>query len=92
MKANLRKIIEQLELCQFTCDGGALENNTAFVELKRIAEDAHDIAACLANAWIETGISRSQIWIAQDEIDGNLEGRTVKVTIEWGKDNDTLPE
>ena len=87
LKANLSKIIEQLELCEFTCDGGALENNTAFIELKRIAEDKYEIAACLVNSWIEdTGISKSQIWIAQDEINRDLAGRTVKVTIEWSEE------
>ena len=92
MKANLQKIIEQLELCEFACEGGSLEYNVAFVELKRIAENTHDIAACLVNAWIETGISRSQIWIVQDEIDGDLAGRTVKVTIEWSENDNALPK
>ena len=48
-KADLQAIVEQLELCKFSCEAGALEHNVAFQELKRIASDKHSIAACLAN-------------------------------------------
>jgi hypothetical protein len=92
MKANLRKIIEQLELCKFSCEGGALEHNSAFIELRRVASDFRYIADCLANEWIETGIRRSRICVAQDDIDGEIGERKIYVSIEWGKDNGTLSE
>jgi hypothetical protein len=34
---SLKEIIEQLKLCHFDCEGGALENNIAFIELKKLA-------------------------------------------------------
>jgi rhamnose utilization protein RhaD (predicted bifunctional aldolase and dehydrogenase) len=34
---SLKEIIEQLKLCRFDCEGGALENNIAFIELKKLA-------------------------------------------------------
>lgn len=34
----LKEIIEQLESCKFECEAGPLENNTAFIELKKRAE------------------------------------------------------
>lgn len=34
----LKEIVEQLEACGFECEAGPLENNTAFVELKKRAE------------------------------------------------------
>jgi hypothetical protein len=36
--ASLKEIVEQLEFCKFECEGGSLENNIAFLELKRRAE------------------------------------------------------
>jgi hypothetical protein len=33
----LQEIIEQLESCHYECEAGTLENNVAFIELKRIA-------------------------------------------------------
>lgn len=35
---NLKQIVEQLESCNFECEAGPLENNVAFIELKRMAE------------------------------------------------------
>lgn len=35
----LRDILEQLELCKFECEGGYLENNIAYQELKKRAEN-----------------------------------------------------
>lgn len=37
MQSLLAGIIHQLESCKYTCEGGPLEMNTAFVELKKIA-------------------------------------------------------
>jgi len=36
---NLPEIVNQLESCGYNCDGGPLENNTAFIELRRMAAD-----------------------------------------------------
>ena len=33
----LKQIVEQLEWCKFKCEGGSLELNTAFIELKKIS-------------------------------------------------------
>jgi hypothetical protein len=33
---NLKEIVEQLESCNFECEGGSLQNNSAFIELKRL--------------------------------------------------------
>lgn len=38
LKIGLNKIILQLESCNFECKGGKLENNEAFIELKKLAE------------------------------------------------------
>ncbi len=35
---NLNEIVEQLERCGFECEAGPLENNTAFIALKELAE------------------------------------------------------
>ena len=35
---NLREAIEQLESCHFTCEGGDLEHNVAFIGLRNLAE------------------------------------------------------
>lgn len=34
----LKEIIEQLESCNYECEGGPLVNNEAWIELKRMAE------------------------------------------------------
>lgn len=39
---NLKEIVEQLEKCEFECEAGSLENNTAFIELKKLAESEED--------------------------------------------------
>jgi hypothetical protein len=33
----LQKIVQQLQACQYECIGGPLQNNTAFISLKRMA-------------------------------------------------------
>lgn len=38
----LKEIVEQLESCGYTCQAGPLENNTAFVKLKELAEAEGD--------------------------------------------------
>lgn len=35
----LKQIVEQLEKCNFKCEGGSLENNVAFIELKKAAQE-----------------------------------------------------
>ena len=34
----LKKIVEQLEMCKYECAGGFLNNNVAFLSLKRMSE------------------------------------------------------
>lgn len=42
---NLKEIINQLELCKFTDElGHSLENNIAFIELKKMSEEENDSA------------------------------------------------
>lgn len=38
----LNEIVEQLEKCGFECEAGTLENNTAFIALKELAESEED--------------------------------------------------
>lgn len=38
---SLREIVQQLEMCGFTCEAGPLENNAAFLALERWA--AHEV-------------------------------------------------
>jgi len=35
----LQSIVEQLKSCQYTCEAGPLENNTAFLALCELADD-----------------------------------------------------
>ncbi len=44
MTMNLKEIVEQLEWCRFECEAGPLENNTAFIELKKLADSEEDRA------------------------------------------------
>ncbi|WP_342538460.1 hypothetical protein MKY15_20665 [Sporosarcina sp. FSL K6-1540] len=39
---DLDEIVEQLEKCRFKCEAGPLENNTAFIALKELAESEED--------------------------------------------------
>lgn len=39
---NLKEIVEQLEWCKYECQAGPLENNTAFIALKELAESEED--------------------------------------------------
>jgi hypothetical protein len=34
----LKEIVQQLEMCDFECQGGSLKMNVAFIELKEMAE------------------------------------------------------
>lgn len=34
---NLKEIVKQLESCKYECEGGSLENNVAFIELKQMS-------------------------------------------------------
>lgn len=36
-RAKLLQIVNELERCNFECEAGSLENNTAFMELKAMA-------------------------------------------------------
>ncbi|WP_342512262.1 hypothetical protein MKY34_16785 [Sporosarcina sp. FSL K6-1522] len=38
----LRKIVKVLESCRYECEAGPLENNTAFIALKELAESEED--------------------------------------------------
>lgn len=40
----LKEIVEQLELCGYECEGGKLENNVAFIALKKLAEQRPTLA------------------------------------------------
>ncbi|WP_332648876.1 hypothetical protein [Lysinibacillus sp. 54212] len=40
MNKELKEIVEQLESCGYVCVAGPLENNTAFVRLKELAEQS----------------------------------------------------
>lgn len=83
-KADLLAIVEQLEKCGYTCEGGALENNVAFVELKRIVNDRHNVAACLVNYWCGLGITKTQSYITPDDIGKPIQdNQVVKVTLEY---------
>jgi hypothetical protein len=33
---NLEEIVEQLESCNYECEGGSLKNNVAFIKLKKM--------------------------------------------------------
>jgi hypothetical protein len=39
----LQEIIEQLESCNYECEAGRLENNVAFIELKKVLQRAYDL-------------------------------------------------
>lgn len=43
---NLQEIVEQLQSCNYECEAGALENNVAFIELRRIAHTSDEGTAC----------------------------------------------
>ncbi|MCK4521401.1 MAG: hypothetical protein KAU20_02420 [Nanoarchaeota archaeon] len=46
---NLKEIVQQLEDCEFTCQGGSITENAAFDELKKAAE-----TSCLIDIqWLE---------------------------------------
>jgi len=34
----LAEIVEQLEFCDYQCEGGPIRNNIAFIELKRLSQ------------------------------------------------------
>ena len=38
VKESLKKIIRQLEFCNYECRGGILQNNVAFMALKKLSE------------------------------------------------------
>ena len=83
-KADLLAIVEQLEKCGYTCEGGALENNVAFIELKRIVNDRHDVSACLVNYWHGLGLTKTQSYITPDDIGKPIQNnQVVKVTLEY---------
>jgi len=83
-KANLSAIVEQLEMCGYTSEGGPLENNVAFIELKRIANDKHDVVACLANYFHGLDLTRSVSYITSDDIGRPiLDDQIIKVTTEY---------
>lgn len=42
MEMTLSEIVTQLESCGYVCQGGPLENNLAFVELKKKAQAEQD--------------------------------------------------
>jgi hypothetical protein len=91
-KSDLLAIVEQLEMCGYTCEGGLLENNVAFIELRRIANDRHDVAACLVNYWHGLGITKSESYITPDDIGKPIQdNQVVKVTLEYVPMSETVP-
>jgi len=92
-KADLQAIVEQLELCKFSCEAGALEHNVAFQELKRIASDKHSIAACLANYCNSHGMTKSIAFVTPDDIGGPIHnGEIIMVTVECGDIDEIIPK
>jgi len=43
----LAEIVDQLEFCDYQCEGGPLRNNIAFIELKRRSEADNVLLAAL---------------------------------------------
>ena len=43
----LAEIVEQLEFCDYQCEGGPLTNNIAFIELKRLGQRNNILLAAL---------------------------------------------
>jgi hypothetical protein len=56
----LKKIVEELEQCQFSCEAGPLENHAAFKDLKKIAEK-EAAAATTAEKWTAEIIGVDQL-------------------------------
>lgn len=40
---NLKEIVKQLKECNYTCEAGPLENNTAFIELEKISNQVVNV-------------------------------------------------
>jgi hypothetical protein len=41
-KAGLKKIVEQLEIGNYECEGGVIANNVAFIALKELSEEGEN--------------------------------------------------
>ena len=48
---NLPEIIKQLESCGYNCEGGSLQNNVAFIELKRMADNLEEATLHAKAVW-----------------------------------------
>lgn len=84
IKANLASIVDYLSK---SYDG--IEKNPAFLELRRIANDRHDVAACLVNYWHGMGVAKSVSYITPDDIGRPIEGdRVVKITLEYAPESE----
>jgi len=84
VQSNLQAIVEELELCKFSCEAGSLENDLAFQELKRIASDKHNIAACLAGEFYKSGASKSKMFIASEDVGFPIRDEMhILVTVEY---------
>lgn len=40
----LQRIVDQLRSCNYECEAGALENNVAFIELERQAQEQREVS------------------------------------------------
>lgn len=48
---NLPEIIKQLESCGYNCEAGSLQNNVAFIELKRMADNLEEATLHAKAVW-----------------------------------------
>lgn len=53
---NLPEIIKQLESCGYSCEAGSLENNLAFIELKRMAGNLEEATVLAKSVWAKEPI------------------------------------
>ncbi len=62
MTYTLMEIVEQLRACEFKCEAGLLENNTAFVALEEMAEREKSMLFEHRNGETEPPTIQGQYW------------------------------
>ena len=84
VKANLQAIVDELERCWTDPSIHDFVYNPAFVELKRIANDKHDVAACFAGMVHGMGLEKSVSYITAEDMGKPLPaGIVMRITAEY---------
>lgn len=77
----LQEIVDQLRWCEFACEAGKLEMNTAFQELEKLAKEESDTLLSIEETEIDDGLFSAQLLYIDQQIDKKISAALDKYSL-----------